>query len=155
MPSLRILLVALAAALVAAGPASAAPADRVYTLDPLSNKLKFKPAKLSFSDRDMTDLRWSRWGTKVARARGIARILACEPSCGAGGAETTATTVKLSRIRVRDGKRVYTCMSWRDDEKVTDLPASNSLNPFNFRPCKAPGAASTAHASGFARPMQR
>jgi hypothetical protein len=152
MPSPRILLVALlalAASLVAAGPAGAAAADRVFTLDPLTNKLKFKPAKLSFSDRDMTELRWSRWGKPVARARGIARILTCEPSCGAGGAETTATTVKLSRIRERNGKRVYTCMSWRDDEKVTDLPASNSLNPFNFRPCKAPGA-SARHLSASA-----
>jgi len=107
MPSSRILLVgliALAAWLIAAGPASAAAADRVYALNPLSGKLKVKPAKLSFSDRTMTELRWRRWGKNVARARGFARILTCNPNCGSGGAETTATTVKLSRIRERNGR---------------------------------------------------
>ena len=154
MPSPRILLIALlalAAWLIAAGPAAAAAADRVYALDPLSNKLKVKPGKLSFSDRDMTELRWRRWGKPVARARGIARILTCSPNCGSGGAETTATTVKLSRIRERNGRLRYTCMSWWDDEKVTDLPRRNSLNPFNFRPCKAPRAPASAAAARAAK----
>jgi hypothetical protein len=142
-----VALLALAASLIAAGPAAAAAADRVYALDPLTSKLKVKPRTLSFSDRDMTELRWRRWGRKVARARGIARILTCNPNCGSGGAETTATTVKLSRIRERNGRLRYTCMSWWDDEKVTDLPARGSLNPFNFRPCKAPPAPASASAA--------
>jgi hypothetical protein len=36
----------------------------------------------------MTDLRWKRWGRRVAGARGISCILTCSPSCGNGGAET-------------------------------------------------------------------
>lgn len=135
-------LLALLAGLVAAGPAAAA--ERTFALDPLLDKLKHRPHKLSFRDLEMTDLRWKRWGEDVARARGISRILTCDPNCAGGGAETTATTVKLSLIRMKRGKRVYTCMSWKDDERVTDLPGRGSLNPFNFRPCKRPGAAARA-----------
>jgi hypothetical protein len=148
MPRRRLLLLAPLATLLLAAPASAALDGPVYALDPLSHKLKIKPAKLSFRDLEMTDLRWRRWGTKVARARGISRILTCSPSCANGGAETTATTVKLSRIRERGGKRRYTCMSWQDDEKVSDLPDHGSLNPFNFRPCKAPRAKAAATCRG-------
>jgi hypothetical protein len=144
MPHRRLLLPALLAVLAAllfAGPVRAAVAERVYAIDPLSHKLRVKPHKLSFREVEMTELRWHRWGGKVARARGISRILTCSPSCAEGGAETTATTVKLSRIRRHNGKRRYTCMSWQDDEKVTDLPDHGSLNPFSFRPCRPPGVA--------------
>ena len=141
MPPSRLLLVALLVFLAWPAAGAAAPAaDPVFALDPLSHKLKIKPSKLSFSDREMTQLRWRRWGKGVARARGEARILTCDPSCGEGGAETTGTIVELSRIRERNGRLRYTCMSWWDDEKVTDLPKRGSLNPFNFRPCKAPPA---------------
>jgi hypothetical protein len=139
VPWSRIVLLALPtlAASLLAVPATAAP-ERVFALDPLTNELKIKPSKLSFSDREMRKLRWKRWGEPVARARGIARILTCDPNCAGGGAVKTGTIVKLSRIRERNGRLRYTCMSWWDDEKVTDLPARGSLNPFNFRPCKAP-----------------
>jgi hypothetical protein len=116
----------------------------VYAIDPLTHKLKIKPQKLSFRDLEMTDLHWRHWGTRVARARGISRILTCNPTCANGRVETTATTVKLSRIRERGGKRRYTCMSWQDDEKVSDLPDHGSLNPFSFRPCKPPATAARA-----------
>jgi hypothetical protein len=116
----------------------------VYAVDPLTRELKVKPRKLAFRDLEITDLRWKRWGRGVARGRGISRILTCEPSCAEGEAVTTATTVKLSRIREKGGKRRYSCMSWQDDEKVSDLPDHGSLNPSSFRPCKAPSAAATA-----------
>ena len=138
---LLLLLLALVSSLLAAAPAAAsAAAGPVYALDPLSHKLKIKPGRLSFSDSRFTELRWRRWGTDVARARGIHRMLTCRPSCAEGGAETTATTLKLSRIREKNGRLRYTCMSWQDDQKVTELPDHNSLNPFTFRPCKPPAA---------------
>ncbi len=136
----RALILTLFALLVPAAAAHGA----TYAKDPLTGKLKIKPHKLSFRDLEMTELRWRHWGRKVTKARGISRILTCSPSCGNGGAETTATTVWLSRPRVKAGKRRYTCMSWQDDEKVSDVPDHGSLNPFNFRPCKAPAAASQA-----------
>ena len=46
--------------------------------------------------------------------------------------------MKLSRIREKNGRLRYTCMSWQDDEKVTGVPDHGSLNPFTFRPCKPP-----------------
>jgi hypothetical protein len=144
MSSRRLLLAAALICLLAAGPAAASAAGRVYALDPLTHKLKVKPGKLSFRELEMTELRWRHWGEKVARARGLSRILTCSPSCGEGGAETTATTVKLSRIRERGGKRRYTCMSWQDDERVSDLPDHSSLNPFTLRPCRAPAATGRA-----------
>jgi hypothetical protein len=144
----RLLLIALLpliwSLLVAAPAASAAVAGPVYALDPLSHTLKIKPHRLRFSDSKFTELRWRHWGTDVARARGIHRILTCSPSCGEGGAETTATTLKLSRIREKNGRLRYSCMSWKDDQKVTDLPDHGSLNPFSFRPCRPPGATATA-----------
>jgi hypothetical protein len=149
LPLLAVLALALSALAAGAAPArnaAAAGSGPVYALDPLSHTLKVKPHKLEFRDVAMTELRWKRWGTRVARARGISRILTCSPNCGSGGAETTATTVKLSRIREKGGKRRYTCMSWRDDQKVSDLPDHGSLNPFNFRPCKPPGASASAAA---------
>jgi hypothetical protein len=146
---LLLALLVLPALLVAAAPAAAAAAGkRVYAVDPLTQKLKFKPAKLSFREVEMTELRWRRWGTKVARARGISRILTCDPDCATGGAETTATTVRLSRIRSRNGKRRYTCMSWQDDEKVTDLPDHGSLNPSTLSPCRPPATTAAARCRG-------
>jgi len=142
---LLALLLPLIASLLSAAPAAAsAQAGPVYALDPLSHKLKIKPGRLSFSDSKFTELRWRRWGTDVARARGIHRMLTCRPSCAEGGAETTATTLKLSRIREKNGRLRYTCMSWQDDQKVTELPDHSSLNPFSFRACKLPGAAARA-----------
>ncbi len=142
---LLLLLLPLLWSLLSAAPAAASTAaGPVYALNPLSHKLKIKPGKLSFSDSKFTELRWRRWGTDVARARGIHRILTCSPSCGEGGAETTATTVKLSRIRERNGRLRYTCMSWKDDQRVTELPDHGSLNPFSFRPCKPPGKTAQA-----------
>ena len=132
---------------LSAVPAAAA---RTYVADPYTQKLKFKPRKLSFRELEITDLVWKRWGKNVATARGISRILTCDPSCAEGEAETTATTVKLSRIRTRAGKRRYTCMSWNDDEKVTDLPDHGSLNPESLRPCRPPAGAAAA-AAGAAR----
>jgi len=139
-PLRSALLLAFLALLVPAAAAHGA----TYAKDPLTGKLKIKPHKLSFRDVEMTELRWHHWGRKVARARGISRILTCSPNCGSGGAQTTATTVWLSRPRVKAGKRRYTCMSWQDDQKVSDLPDHGSLNPFNFRPCKSPAAATRA-----------
>ncbi len=138
------LLLPLLASLLGAAPAAASAAGPVYTRDPLSHKLRIKPGRLLFSDSRFTELRWRRWGTDVARARGVHRILTCSPSCGEGGAETTATTVKLSRIRDKNGRLLYTCMSWQDDQKVTELPDHGSLNPFSFRPCNPPATAARA-----------
>jgi hypothetical protein len=132
-----VALPALVAGLIAAAPAAAAP-EPVFALDPLTNELVIKPSQLSLREREMRRLRWRRWGEPVARARGIARILTCDPDCASGGAVKTGTVVKLSRIRERNGRLRYTCMSWWDDEQVTDLPARGSLNPFNLRRCKAP-----------------
>jgi hypothetical protein len=140
---LAIVLCALGL-LAAAAPAASA---RIYVKDPLSGKLKFKPWRLEFREVDMTELQWKRWGKQVATARGISRILTCKPNCAVGGAETTATTVKLSRIRTRGGKRQYTCLSWKDDEKVTELPDHGSLDPVTFRPCRAPATSARAAAA--------
>jgi len=147
---LRPLVIVLCALglLATAAPAASA---RIYVKDPLSQKLKFKPWRLEFRDLDITELSWKNWGKKVATARGISRILTCKPNCASGGSETTATTVRLSRIRTRGGKRLYTCMSWKDDEKVTDLPDHGSLNPENFRPCRAPASAAAARAAAAKR----
>jgi hypothetical protein len=123
---------------------AAAAHGATYAKDPLTGKLKIKPHKLSFRDVEMTELRWRHWGRKVTKARGISRILTCSPNCRSGGAQTTATTVWLSRPRVKGGKRRYTCMSWQDAQKVSDLPDHGSLNPFNFRPCRPPAAATRA-----------
>lgn len=101
---LLVLLLPLISSLLSAAPAAASTAaGPVYALDPLSHTLKIKPHRLRFSDSKFTELRWRHWGTDVARARGIHRILTCRPSCAEGGAETTATTVKLSRIREKNG----------------------------------------------------
>ena len=52
--------------------------------------------------------------------------------------------MKLSRIREKNGRLRYTCMSWQDDQKVTELPDHASLNPGSFRPCKPPAAVARA-----------
>jgi hypothetical protein len=151
MKARRVLvLLALLASLSAGSAAASAPATtgRVYALDPLLHKLKIKPGRLLFSDSRFTGLRWRRWASGVARARGVHRILTCSPSCAEGGAETTATTVKLSRIREKNGRRRYTCMSWQDDQRVTDLPDHGSLNPFSFRPCKPPATTDAEGGAG-------
>ena len=104
---LLVLLVPLLASLLGAAPAAASAAAAVYTRDPLSHKLRIKPGRLLFSDSRFTELRWRRWGTDVARARGVHRILTCSPSCGEGGAETTATTVSSRG----SGRRTAACFT--------------------------------------------
>jgi hypothetical protein len=64
-------LLAVPAALVLVGPAGAA--EPVYTLDPLSHKLKIRPHKLSFRDLEMTDPALEALGQEVRpRARDLA-----------------------------------------------------------------------------------
>jgi len=116
----RSLAVAVAVLAVSAPIAQAA--DPVYVRDPLSNKLSQHPRKLSFSDVDMTGLKWIHWGQAKAIAKGKANVLICDPNCAGGHRETHKVRVVVSKRTTEDGKRVYRCIAG----KVSGVPKAYS-----------------------------
>ena len=112
---LLLLLLPLISGLLAAAPAAASTAaGPVYAQDPLTHKLKIKPHRLTFSDSKFTELRWRHWGTDVARARGIHRMLTwAEPARKARRAASAPRSCPAARAGHarprRHGGRGYCC----------------------------------------------
>ena len=101
---------AVAVAVCALAPGVAHAADPLYVRDPLTNKLHQRPHTVTFSDVDLTGLKWIHWGQAKAIGKGKANVLVCEPSCAGGHRERGTVRLVLSK-RVMDGdKRVYQCI---------------------------------------------
>jgi hypothetical protein len=105
----RILLLALALALTVGTTASGA-GERTYFRAPFSGKAQFKPKRISFSDSDLTQLRWRSWNRRHAFGRGRARVNNCIPFCAAG--KILHGPVKLTMYhRYKSGHRwFYRCV---------------------------------------------
>lgn len=109
-------------------PAPQSPADqglgseptdpRVYIPDKCQEP-KYRPRSIIVTCADagvsLIRLRWSRWRTRVASARGLARINLCDPNCAAGPIRRYRVTVTLSRPRLCEntGKRQFTRILYR------------------------------------------
>lgn len=117
----RLALLAVLALALSALPAGAAPARNapaagsglVFAPDPLSHTLKVKPHKLEFREVAMTELRWKHWGTRVARARGISRILTCSPDCSRRRAPDPSTCARSASTAASAAPRSSGCAARR------------------------------------------
>ena len=101
----------LATGACAAGAALASAATPTYYRLPLSNKLVVKPSRIEFRDLDLTSIRWTGWGGLSATGRARASSPSCDPTCAAGQRIRTTARLRVFKRNVRNGKRIYTCMT--------------------------------------------
>lgn len=142
LPALVLLACSLA-------PAAAAQAPPIVVADPLSGRFSEHPARLAFKDAELSGLHWRGWGSNVAVARGQNRVLVCRPSCAEGRVTRVGTTVTVSEPITRDGRRQYSCLTWRDDRRTDPkLPRGNSLDPVTFQACTPPPGTRGAGCAG-------
>lgn len=76
------------------------------------NPLLVRPATLLLTEDGsvaLAHLRWSGWGTSIARAVGVWRASDCMPSCAAGKLITHPARLILSRPGLVGGQHVYRC----------------------------------------------
>ena len=76
------------------------------------NPLLVRPATLLLTEDGsvaLVHLRWSGWGTRIARATGAWSASNCTPSCATGKRTTRPARLTVSSPGVVDGHRVYRC----------------------------------------------
>ncbi len=105
---LSIVVATFATCAVAAAAVAATP---TYYRLPLSGKLVVKPSRIEFKDLDLTSIKWTDWGAPSATGRARASALQCDPSCAAGGRIATTAKLRMFKRKVRNGKRIYYCMT--------------------------------------------
>lgn len=141
-------LIVLACALAPAAATAQAPPP-IVVADPLSGEFSERPAGIAFREATFSKLRWRGWGSSVAVARGTNRVLVCRPSCAEGTVTRVRSTVTVSKPITRDGRRQYSCLTWRDDRRTDPgLPRGNSLDPVTFQPCTPPPGTRGAGCAG-------
>jgi len=105
-----LLTLGLAVAACAVGAVASAAAPTYYRL-PLNDKVVVKPKRIEFKDLDLTSIRWTGWGAPTATGRARASSLQCDPSCAEGTRIRTTARLRMFKRKVRNGKRLYTCMT--------------------------------------------
>jgi len=126
----------LVAAALAGHVVPASADHKAYARNPLSMRLVYKPKVLEFRDARFSGLAWQNWGAEGTTSRATNRIVTCNPSCADGPVVNVGSAVTLTRLRRSGNRRVYTCMSWQDDQQVDPtIPPAVSINPRTLRPC--------------------
>ena len=90
----------------------------------VKNPLLVRPSTLLlFADGSwvITNLRWSGWGSSVARATGVSSASNCKPNCAAGKRTTRPAQFTLSSPGRVQGNMVYRCFQLA----VPSYPKSN------------------------------
>ena len=113
MPTRHLLTVVLAVAACGLGAVLASAASPTYYRLPLSSKLVVKPSRIEFKDLDLRMIRWTAWGAPTATGRAQAHSLQCDPSCAAGTRIRTTARLRMFKLKIRNGKRIYYCMTGR------------------------------------------
>ncbi len=126
-------LVPLAAVAVSPSPAGAAPAvsaaskSRVYVRDCLGTSYRVKPGTFVVACGDggvyVKSIRWSNWGARRAHGSGTLGENNCIPNCARGHFHFEPTSITLTRLARRHGRRDY--------GYVTVLP--KAPNRYHFR----------------------
>lgn len=120
-----LLLVAAAAAGILAPPADAgvrhSSADQIAFYGDIGNvinspyrknPLLIRPSTLLLTEDGsvaLVDLRWSGWGTSIARATGVWSASNCTPNCATGKRTTSPARLTLSSPGLVLGHMVYRC----------------------------------------------
>jgi hypothetical protein len=122
-PKLRALLVL--ASLAAYAPSSVAAASGgapasshkpIYFYENLGvlQSLRVRPRRITFNadgNNAVTGLRWTRWGTRNARATGTNHVNNCIPNCVQGRISRVYVHITLSQPGTFKGHRVYRCFA--------------------------------------------
>jgi hypothetical protein len=97
--------------------ATAASAGRAPVFGGCISKVQVRPRVIVFACGDgnffVTNLKWSRWDTKEARATGIGHQNDCEPDCARGHFHRYAVAVRLSAPTVCAGLNEFATITWR------------------------------------------
>ena len=88
------------------------------------NPLLVRPSVLPLAEDGsvaLVHLRWSGWGTNVARASGVWSASSCAPSCATGKLTTSPARLTLSSPGIVGGRRVYRCFQISPPHKQRDI----------------------------------
>jgi hypothetical protein len=101
-------VLAIAALLLIAGVAGAAPA-KVYYDAPFKPGV-YKPKRIDFHDTTLSRLHWRHWNRKVAWGKGRARVNTCIPICATGEIVHGRVHLKMYKRHTENGRLMYGCM---------------------------------------------
>jgi len=103
--------VGLTVAACGAGAGLSAATTPTYYRLPLNDKLVVKPSRIEFKALEVTRITWTGWGASTAAGHARASSLQCDPSCAQGRRISTTARLKMFKRKVRNGKRIYYCMT--------------------------------------------
>lgn len=150
-----------AALLMAAAPGGMVAASVVASVaQPISGKISFyddflnditaqsspdiRPPRIFLSEDGsviLDNLRWSGWGTSVARATGIRSASSCTPNCATGKRATSRVVLTLSSLEHVFGHVVYRCykgtfiLPWENHDAHECLQRQGSV--YTYAPVSA------------------
>jgi hypothetical protein len=103
----RVLVLAVALLLVAAGTAVAA--QKVYYKAPFGDTV-YKPKRIEFSDLTLSHIRWRHYNSKRARGHARARVNTCIPYCAPGNIVHGSANLRLFKRHTHGSRLFYGCL---------------------------------------------
>jgi hypothetical protein len=92
-----------------AGPAQAAAPKPGVVVDYAYHKIKVKPKTIQpFKDLSFSKIRWTSLTKSTGRATAVRNVNTCVPDCAAGNFKRTKVTLKFTRVRSSDCRKVFT-----------------------------------------------
>lgn len=74
----------------------------------LTGTIAIEPTALeTSSDATLEGVRWSTWSADGAEGAGELRLLDCQPTCATGGTDRLQATIKLTGVKICDGRRYF------------------------------------------------
>ena len=109
----------------------------------------YKPGTLTFGAHELiTDVHWSKWGKKLARATGTYQVNSCLPDCADGTITPTPTSIVLTgrdvcgnRFVFRRMKVYFSGHSERSRRSARELSDLDSRSPAMPRSLQCEGSA--------------
>jgi hypothetical protein len=96
--------------------------------------VSIEPERLdTASDVSLEALHWTSWGEDGAEGSGTARMLTCRPSCANGGVNEGPARIRLSGVKICDGRRYFERGEVLVDPK--DTPTGSPPATYLRAPC--------------------
>lgn len=104
----------------------------------------------------LVDLRWSGWGTSVARATGVWSASNCTPNCATGKRTTRPARLTLSSPGLVGGHRVYRCFRIDPPHPQRDIEDNACIRQqgtfYGYDPVTAPAPSAPTSAAFYSVP---
>jgi type 1 fimbria pilin len=118
---------------LSAGPALAAKPKPGVVVDYQYHTIKVKPKTIEpFKDLYFTKVRWTKLTNSTGRATAVQNFNTCLPSCAEGNYKRTKVTMKFTRVRSSDCRKVFTRVRVTEVKshraKTYRLPSHRSTN---------------------------